>query len=376
MHPDGCHHGEQGSFLQKCEPAHRKTLNSKCQIPNTKYQFTPTADPTTQFSFGIWSLNLEVDPHKIPRVKIEVDCIKPQRIDQFLVGRLPELSRSRIQSLLKSGDILLNGGKAKAKQGISSGDEIQVIIPEPEISEAQPEDIPLDVLYEDQDIIVINKAPGMVVHPAAGNAGGTLVNALLFHCKGELSNTDDTDRPGIVHRLDKDTSGCLVAAKNDAAHQSLSSQFADRKTEKRYLTVVQGKPNQADGKIFTNIGRHPVNRMKMAVVNPGSGKAAITDYRVLHTAADGTTLILCDLHTGRTHQIRVHMVHIGTPILGDPIYAKPARQPVQPGRLMLHAWQLTITHPRTGERMEFEAPIPEEYLPWTDHMENGHSKSS
>lgn len=298
-------------------------------------------------------------------MKIAVDSIEAQRIDQFLVGRLPELSRSRIQALLKSGDILLNDAKAKPKQSVNSGDTISVHIPEPVAAQAQAEDIPLEVLYEDADIIVINKAHGMVVHPAAGNADGTLVNALLHHCQGELAGIGGVERPGIVHRLDKDTSGCIIAAKNDAAHQSLVSQFANRTTKKRYLTVVQSTPNKASDSIFTHISRHPVNRMKMAVCNPGSGKTAITDYKVLHRAPDGTCLILCDLHTGRTHQIRVHMVHIGTPILGDPIYAKPARQTVQPGRLMLHAWQLGIDHPQTRERMNFQAPLPEEYTPWT-----------
>jgi 23S rRNA pseudouridine1911/1915/1917 synthase len=306
-----------------------------------------------------------------PTVNIEVDSIEAQRIDQFLVSRLPELSRSRIQALLKSGDILLNDCKAKAKQSVSSGDHISVVIPEPVAAEAQPQDIPLEVLYEDDDIIVINKAHGMVVHPAAGNADGTLVNALLFHCKGQLAGIGGVERPGIVHRLDKDTSGCIIVAKNDAAHQSLTTQFHDRTNEKRYLTVVQGTPNKKKDSVFTNIGRHPVNRLKMAVVNPGSGKSAITDYKVLHQAPDGTCLILCDLHTGRTHQIRVHMLHIGTPILADPIYSKPARQTVQTGRLMLHAWQLVIDHPRSGERVAFQAPIPEEYKPWTDHMEGG-----
>jgi len=301
-------------------------------------------------------------------VNIEVDCIEPQRIDQFLVSRLPELSRSRIQTLIKSGDILLNNTQAKAKQQVSSGDKISVIIPEPETAEAQPEDIPLEVIYEDEDIIVINKAHGMVVHPAAGNLDGTLVNALLHHCKGQLAGIGGVERPGIVHRLDKDTSGCIIVAKNDAAHQSLAKQFHDRTNEKRYLTVVQSIPNKKEDTVFTHIGRHPVNRLKMAVVNPGSGKSAITDYQVLHEAPDGTCLILCDLHTGRTHQIRVHMLHIGTPILGDPIYAKPARQAADTGRLMLHAWQLVIDHPRSGERMAFEAPIPEEYKPWTETL--------
>lgn len=304
-------------------------------------------------------------------MKIEVDCIQPQRIDQFLVGRVPELSRSRIQSLVKSGDILLNGSKTKAKQHVSSGDIIEMTIPEPTSTEAEPQNIPLEVLYEDPDLIVVNKASGMVVHPAAGNADGTLVNALLFHCEGQLAGIGGVERPGIVHRLDKDTSGCLVAAKNDAAHQSLVKQFAERETGKQYLTVVQSKPHKKKDTIFTHIGRHPVNRLKMAVVNPGSGKTAITDYEILHTNEDGSTLVKCDLHTGRTHQIRVHMLHIGTPILGDPIYAKPARQQVQPGRLMLHAWKLSFNHPRTNERMHFESPIPDEYALWIRDMEDG-----
>lgn len=290
----------------------------------------------------------------------------PQRIDQFLVMQLPDLSRSRIQSLLKSGDILLNGAKTKAKQTIGSGDLISINIPEPEPETPQAQDIPLDVLYEDDDIIVINKAHGMVVHPASGNADGTLVNALLFHCKGSLAEVAGGARPGIVHRLDKDTSGCIIAAKTDEAHTSLCKQFADRTNEKRYLTVVQSTPPKDEDSIFTHIGRHPVNRLKMAVVNPGSGKSAITDYRIIHKAMDGTCLVLCDLHTGRTHQIRVHMLHIGTPIVADPIYSKPARQCVQTGRLMLHAWQLVIQHPRTGKKMNFQAPIPEEYHPWTE----------
>ncbi len=309
-------------------------------------------------------------------MNIEVDKVESQRIDQFLTVYLPDLSRSKIQTLLKSGAILLNGAKAKAKQTIANGDTISVSIPdENPTSETLPQDIPLNVLYEDDEMIVIDKAPGMVVHPAAGNTDGTLVNALLFHCKGKLSGLSGSDldeeiaidaqRPGIVHRLDKDTSGCMVAAKTDEAHRALAAQFAARSNEKRYLTVVQSQPNKKEDTIFTHIGRHPVNRMKMTVVNPGSGKSAITDYRVLHTASDGTSLIHCDLHTGRTHQIRVHMVHLGTPILGDPIYAKPARQPQQPGRLMLHAWQLVIDHPKTGERMAFQAEIPEDYLPWT-----------
>lgn len=212
-----------------------------------------------------------------------------------------------------------------------------------------------------------------VLYPVAkaGNPDGTIVNALLHHC-GDLSGIGGVERPGIVHRLDKDTSGCLVIAKNDGAHQSLTAQFAARSTEKRYLAVIQGIPSQSSGTVFTHIGRHPVNRLKMAVVNPGSGKAAITDYDLL--CADPSTdssLVLCTLHTGRTHQIRVHMLHLGHPLIGDPIYAKPARQKAKPGRLMLHAWRLGFDHPRTGKRMDFEAPVPPEYTPWLQLFPNG-----
>lgn len=293
------------------------------------------------------------------------------RLDQYLAAHLPELSRSRIQSLIKSGDVLVNGSPAKPKNPVSRGDSITVRIPEPEPAEAQPQDIPLDILYEDEDVVVINKESGMVVHPAAGNPDGTIVNALLHHCR-DLSGIGGVERPGIVHRLDKDTSGCLVIAKNDGAHQSLTAQFAARSTEKRYLAVVQGIPSQSSGTVFTHIGRHPVNRLKMAVVNPGSGKAAITDYDLL--CADPSTdssLVLCTLHTGRTHQIRVHMLHLGHPLIGDPIYAKPARQKAKPGRLMLHAWRLGFDHPRTGKRMDFEAPVPPEYTPWLQLFPNG-----
>ena len=293
------------------------------------------------------------------------------RLDQYLAAHLPELSRSRIQNLIKSGDVLVNGSPAKPKNPVSRGDSITVRIPEPEPAEAQPQDIPLDILYEDEDVVVINKESGMVVHPAAGNPDGTIVNALLHHC-GDLSGIGGVERPGIVHRLDKDTSGCLVIAKNDGAHQSLTAQFAARSTEKRYLAVVQGIPSQSSGTVFTHIGRHPVNRLKMAVVNPGSGKAAITDYDLL--CADPSTdssLVLCTLHTGRTHQIRVHMLHLGHPLIGDPIYAKPARQKAKPGRLMLHAWRLGFDHPRTGKRMDFEAPVPPEYTPWLQLFPNG-----
>jgi 23S rRNA pseudouridine1911/1915/1917 synthase len=194
-----------------------------------------------------------------------------------------------------------------------------------------------------------------------------MVNALLHHCNGMLAELGGAERPGIVHRLDKDTSGCFVVAKTEFTHKALVAQFAERSTKKQYLTVVQGVPNKQEDSIFTHIGRHPVNRLKMAVVNPGSGKTAITDYRVLGTIPENdTSLILCDLHTGRTHQIRVHMLHIGTPILADPIYANANKQKCHPGRLMLHALNLSITHPVTLKRLHFTAPIPKEYEPWVD----------
>ena len=298
-------------------------------------------------------------------MKITVHDTTKQRLDKYLSTELPELTRARIQSLLKSGDILVNGAIVKPKTPVLAGDIISIHIPDPVSEKSQPEDIPLEVLYEDNDIIVLNKSSGMVVHPAAGNHTGTLVNALLHHCKGKLAEIGGAERPGIVHRLDKDTSGCIVVAKTDLTHKALVAQFAERSTKKQYLTVVQGTPNKQEDSIFTHIGRHPVNRLKMAVVNPGSGKTAITDYRVLGTIPENdTSLILCDLHTGRTHQIRVHMLHIGTPILADPIYANINKQKCHPGRLMLHAFKLSITHPVTQERLQFTAPVPDEYEPW------------
>lgn len=300
---------------------------------------------------------------------IVVDDSSGARLDQYLVGKLPELSRARIQALLKSGDILVNGASAKPKTPVERGMRIEVTIPEPVAAEAQPQDIPISVLYEDADVIVIDKESGMVVHPAAGNPDGTLVNAVLFHC-GDLSGIGGVERPGIVHRLDKDTSGCIVVAKNDAAHLSLTTQFARRITSKVYLAVVQGRPKEDEGTVFTNIGRHPVNRMKMCVVNPGSGKPAITDWRVLHyDASTDSTLVMCTLHTGRTHQIRVHMLHLGHPLVGDCIYAHPQRQKAKPGRLMLHAWQLAFNHPQNGRRIAVAAPIPPEYQPWLIGLE-------
>ena len=288
-----------------------------------------------------------------------------ERLDAFLAGRLPELSRTRIQVLIRDQFIHVNGQPAKPRDAVKLGDLITIAVPEAVPLDAMAQDIPLDILYEDDELLVLNKAPGMVVHPAPGNPDGTLVNALLHHCQGKLSGIGGVERPGIVHRLDKDTSGCLVVAKSDAAHQSLVGQFAGRTMAKIYLAVSQGIPRPAKDTVFTHIGRHPVNRQKMAVVNPPGGKPSITDYEVLAVdPATLTALVRCDLHTGRTHQIRVHLHHRGAPLVGDPIYGKPSPAATLSGRLMLHAWQLTFEHPLTHERLHFEAPIPREFSPW------------
>lgn len=289
------------------------------------------------------------------------------RLDAYLAVRLDDLSRSRIQTLIREQYITLNGNPAKPRDSVKQGDLIQVVIPEAVPLEHTPQDLPISVLYEDDDMIVINKASGMVVHPAAGNPDGTVVNALLHYCRGKLSGIGGVERPGIVHRLDKDTSGCLVVAKSDIAHQALVKQFAERETmEKLYLAVTRGEPKPEKDTIFTHIGRHPINRQKMAVINPPSGKPAITDYKVKgRDPSTGTSLVLCHLHTGRTHQIRVHLHHKGAPIVGDSIYGRPSKEPGLPERLMLHAWRLAFLHPTSRQRVVFEAPIPPEFLAWT-----------
>jgi len=279
------------------------------------------------------------------------------RLDHFLAAQLPHLSRSRLQALVKEGHILVEGKQVKPGEKLWPGQHITVHEPEATpVTSAAPEEIPLEILYEDNDLVVLNKAAGMVVYPAAGNPAGTLVNALLHHCKN-LSGIGGEQRPGIVHRLDKETSGCIVIAKNDAAHQGLSLQFAARKTLKVYLALAAGKFAKKSGTVEASIGRHPVHRKKMAVVEAGRGRTATTDYRVLRELP-GASLVECTLHTGRTHQIRVHLKHLGYPILGDEVYGRRANYP----RQMLHAWRLGFTHPRTGEWMEFQAPIPQDFI--------------
>jgi len=285
------------------------------------------------------------------------------RLDHFLQESLADMSRTRLQALIKEGHILLNGKATKPNTALKMGDQITMVVPEPVATEVVAQDIPLEVLFEDEHLIVINKPEGLVVHPAAGNPDGTLVNALLFHCKN-LSGIGGELRPGIVHRLDKETSGCLVAAKHDLAHTRLTEAFSKRELTKLYLAAVQGTPNASSGRIQNNIGRHPVDRKRMAVVKDESGKEAVTEWQRLSHQGN-SALILCRLLTGRTHQIRVHMKEtLGTPILGDTIYAQVQRQKPIMNRLMLHAWKLGFTHPISAKAMAFEAPIPAPFKPW------------
>lgn len=279
------------------------------------------------------------------------------RLDHFLAVQLPHLSRSRLQTLIKEGHIRVEGSEAKPGEKLRPGKLVAVHEPEAApLTGTEPEDLPLDVLHEDDDLLVLNKAAGMVVHPAAGNPGGTLVNALLHHCT-TLSGIGGEQRPGIVHRLDKETSGCLVVAKNDLAHQGLSKQFAGRTILKVYLALASGHFAKKSGVIEEEIARHPVHRKKMAVVERGRGRASTTDYQVLRELP-AASLVQCTLHTGRTHQIRVHLKHLGHPLLGDELYGRRAGY----ARQMLHAWKLGFHHPRTGEWMEFQAAIPQDFI--------------
>ena len=292
------------------------------------------------------------------------------RLDQYLAAHLPELSRSRIQSLIKSGDVLVNGTPAKPKNPVSRGDSITVRIPEPEPAEARPQDIPLDILYEDEDVVVINKESGMVVHPAAGNPDGTIVNALLHHC-GDLSGIGGVERPGIVHRIDKDTSGLLVVAKDDATHIGLSQQMAVHSVERAYQTVVYGGFAQDEGFVEANLGRSKTDRKKMAVY-PASEphtKYAYTGYKVLERFG-GFTLLECRLKTGRTHQIRVHMASIQHPVAGDPVYG-PHNCITKLHGQCLHAKTLGFIHPITGEHLRFDSELPEYFTHFIASLRRG-----
>ena len=288
-----------------------------------------------------------------------------ERIDRFLSEEIADLSRSYIQKLLKEGSISVNGKAVKANYKVNAGDEILVEIPEPEMPDILPEDIPLDILYEDDDILIVNKPKGMVVHPAPGHYSHTLVNAVLYHCGSRLSGINGVLRPGIVHRIDMDTTGSLLICKNDRAHQILAEELKEHSITRRYHAIVHGNLKEDTGTVNAPIGRHPVDRKKMSTKSP-SGRHAVTHYRVLERFGD-FTYIECELETGRTHQIRVHMSSIGHPILGDAVYG-PARCPFRLQGQTLHAKILGIRHPSTGEYMEFDAPLPEYFSELLDRL--------
>ena len=279
------------------------------------------------------------------------------RIDRFLSEQLPEHSRSYIQKLIKDGQVSIEGKAVKSNYKITGSEEIALLIPDQVIPDILPEDIPLDILYEDQDLIVINKPKGMVVHPAAGHYSGTLVNALMYHCKDDLSGINGVMRPGIVHRIDRNTTGSLLVCKNDFAHNAIAEQLKVHSITRWYRAIVHGNLKDDQGTVDAPIGRHPIDRKKMAI-EPRNGRDAITHYHVLERFGN-YTYIECQLETGRTHQIRVHMSSIHHPIVGDDVYG-PAKCPFSglQGQT-LHAQVLGFIHPRTGEYMEFSAPLPE-----------------
>ncbi len=323
----------------------------------------------------------------IRRLAVEGDRAG-QRLDRALTELAPDLSRALIQKLLEKGAILLDGKTAKPAQKLKGGENIDLAVPPPEPLEARPEDLPLAVLYEDADLVVVNKAAGMVAHPSVGHGGGTLVNALLHHYGDSLSGIGGIIRPGIVHRLDKDTTGCLVAAKNDASHAGLMRQFMERGVEKIYLAVTDGVPRPVEGRVEANIGRSGANRKVHAVLKNG-GRASLTFYRTLENYG-AVALVECRLLTGRTHQARVHLAHVGAPVLCDRDYGRrgeytegdlaaglslfrygevrgglkgnPGMGRVILARQALHAWRLAFNHPVHGQRLAFEAPLPEDML--------------
>lgn len=299
-----------------------------------------------------------------------------RRLDRVLADEIPDISRSRLKALIEGGHVTCGGKTADDPSGkVRAGQVYEINVPPPVSATPEAEDIPLDVVYEDKDLLVINKPPGLVVHPAAGNHDGTLVNALLAHCGASLSGIGGVRRPGIVHRLDKDTSGLMIVAKNDAAHQGLSAQLADRTLSRAYLALVWGIPSPRKGRIETNIGRSRTNRKKMTVLGSG-GKDAVTNYAVQESFGTLASLVECRLHTGRTHQIRVHMAHIRHWLVGDPVYGPPSVSRILKGdklrdpevlqmlkmfpRQALHAFELKFAHPASKKTMAFTCPLPED----------------
>jgi 23S rRNA pseudouridine1911/1915/1917 synthase len=296
-----------------------------------------------------------------------------ERLDVFLRTKFPAVSRGAMQRLIEQGHIRVNGKTVKPTHGPRAGDIVEVHWPEARPAEAQPEDIPLDILFEDKSLVVLNKPAGLVVHPAAGHEEHTLVNALLHHCQGSLSGIGGVARPGIVHRLDKETSGCLVVAKNDETHLALSKQFAERTVGKIYDALVIGRLARDAGEIHAAIARHPTHRKRMAVHDDSDGRAAHTSYRVVEHFAHATH-VEAEIHTGRTHQIRVHFQFLGHPLVGDGTYgAKPNKKFAEltgcpAPRVLLHARKLSFVHPRTGKNVKFTAPLPDDYSAALDFL--------
>lgn len=308
------------------------------------------------------------DPEKTLSFTIPPDAAG--RLDAWLAAQAPDLSRSRIQALIKEGRVTCNGAVVKANAKPEPGRVIEVCLPAPIPAEPQPEDIPLDIVHEDRDLLVLNKPAGLVVHPAPGHATGTLVNALLHHC-ADLGGIGGVERPGIVHRLDKDTTGLMVVAKNDAAMAGLVRLFQTGGITKEYLSLVHGTPPKQEGTVSGLIGRHPVERKRMAVVRV-NGKQAVTHYVVEQRLGD-VSLVRCRIETGRTHQIRVHMQSLGCPVVGDALYGRPAtdkRLPLMPSRQMLHAARLAFTHPVTDAALAFTAPLPNDFAQMVAMLRN------
>jgi 23S rRNA pseudouridine1911/1915/1917 synthase len=288
------------------------------------------------------------------------------RLDVYLREKFPAASRGTMQRLIEQGHIRVNGKTVKPTHAPRAGEEVEIHWPEARPAEAQPEEIPLDILFEDKSLLVVNKPAGLVVHPAAGHEEHTLVNALLHHCKGSLSGIGGVARPGIVHRLDKETSGCLVVAKNDATHLALSEQFSGRVVKKIYHAIVCGEVPGEAGEIHAAIARHPTHRKRMAVHDDGDGRAAHTSWRVLERLKCAT-LVEAQIHTGRTHQIRVHFQHLGHPVAGDETYGAKQNKKLKEltnyaaPRVLLHAKELTFVHPRTEKLVHFTAPLPQDF---------------
>lgn len=292
------------------------------------------------------------------------DSDKLNRLDKYLSNELDDLSRTQIQNLIKDGNVTVNDKQVKANYILNLNDEIIVSIPDPVDLDIKKEDIPLDIYYEDEDVIVINKPSGMVVHPALGNYSGTVVNALMYHCK-DLSGINGVNRAGIVHRIDKDTSGLIVCCKSDLAMKSLSHQFLEKSVDRKYIAICYGVINHNLGRIDAPLGRDPENRKRYAVVD--DGKHAVTNFKVLERFKEYSLLELA-LETGRTHQIRVHMKYIGHPVVGDPLYGP--RNVIGENGQYLHAATLGFTHPRTGKRLEFTSPLPDFFQKFLEEIRN------